>query len=67
MDSLLASNGSRDSHRDRLARKVSQGAALVFDSPIGVAFLGGVRGDDLGSIVICHFVPRNPDDGEALI
>jgi hypothetical protein len=67
LDSLLARNCSCDPDRDHLAREVSQGAALVFDCPIRVAFLGGLHGDHLGTDIAWHLVPRNPDDREALI
>jgi hypothetical protein len=32
-----------------------------------MALLGSLRGYHLGAAFICHLVPRNPDDGEALI
>src|SRR5258708_5550524 len=67
LDSRLAHKCSRDPGCDLFAREVSEGAAIVLDSAVRVAFLGGVCGARLGAFTIDHFVPHNFDCGEALI
>jgi hypothetical protein len=67
LDSVLARNCSRDSDRDRVAREVSEGAAIVFDCSIWVAFLGGLRGARLASATARQFLLRTLDGEEALI
>jgi len=66
LDSLLAHDCRRNSDRDRLAREVSESAAVLLDSAVGMAFLVRLRRDRLGSPIVRHPVPRNPD-GETLI
>jgi hypothetical protein len=67
LDSVLARNCSRDSGRDRIAREVSEGAAIVFDCPIWVAFLGGLPGAPVASAGDRQFLLRTLDGEEALI
>jgi hypothetical protein len=67
LDFVLANDYRRDSVCDFLAREVPEGAAVVFDSSIRVAFLGGLRGVRLASSIVCHPVPGKSDVGEALI
>jgi hypothetical protein len=67
LDSVLARNRSRDPDRDFLAREVSEGAAVVLDCSIRVAFLGGLCGAPLASPIIRRRVLRALDGGEALI
>jgi prolipoprotein diacylglyceryltransferase len=67
LDSLLAHNCSRDPGCDRLAREVSERAAIVLDFAVWLAFLGGVCGARLASFIIHHCVPHNLDSEEALI
>jgi hypothetical protein len=67
LDSVLASNYSRDSDRDRVAREVSEGAAIVSGCPIRMAFLGGLRGARLASATARQFLLCTLDGKEALI
>jgi hypothetical protein len=67
LDSRLARNRSRASGRDFPAREVSEGAAIVFDCSICVAFLGGLRGARLASTTARQFLLRTLDGEEALI
>jgi hypothetical protein len=67
LDFVLADDYCRDSDCDFLAREVPEGAAVVFDSPIRVAFLGGLRRHPLASTIVLHDLPGRPDGGEALI
>jgi hypothetical protein len=67
LDSRLARNRSRASGRDFPAHEVSEGAAIVFDRSIWVAFLGGLRGARLASATARQFLLRTLDGEEALI
>ncbi len=53
--------------RDFLAREVSEGAAIVLNSAVRVAFLGGVCGARLASALDRQLVFHTLDGGEALI
>jgi hypothetical protein len=52
VDSLLAHNCSRDPGCDFLACEVSEGATVILDCAIWVAFLGGVCGARLASAFV---------------
>src|SRR5215475_4878964 len=49
MDSVLANDCRRASYCNCVACKVSEGAALIVDSAVWMAFLDGVRGPCLAS------------------
>jgi len=63
----LADDCNRDSHCDLFAREVSEGAAVVLDSAVWLAFLGGLRRHCLGSATIRFRILRNTLGGEALM
>jgi hypothetical protein len=67
LDSLLARVCGCVSERDLFAREVSEGAPVVFDCSIWVAFLGGLRGARLVSSGNRRRVLRTLDGEEALI
>jgi hypothetical protein len=67
MDSVLASDCSRDSGGDHLAREVPEGSAAVLDSSVRMAFLGGLRRACLGSAVIRNHILRKLDGKEVVI
>jgi hypothetical protein len=67
LDFVLARNCRRDSDRDRVARKVPEGAAIVFNCSSWVAFLGGLRGARLASATARQFLLGTLDGEEALI
>jgi hypothetical protein len=67
LDSLLACICSRGSECDCLAREVSEGSAILFDSAVWLAFLGSVCRVHLDSSTSRHAVLRTSDGGEALI
>jgi hypothetical protein len=66
LDSHLAGNCSRDPDRDFLACEVSEGAAVVRDCAVWVAFLGGLCGARLASALDRQLVFHTLG-GEALI
>src|SRR5215813_113222 len=66
VDSLLANNYGRDPGCDFPACKVSEGASIVLDSEVWVAFLDGVCGARLASSVNRHLTLRTFLHGEAL-
>jgi hypothetical protein len=63
----LARHYSGDSGGDRLARDVSEGATVLPDSAVRLAFLGGVRGPYLGSCIVRHHHLVSWNREEALI
>jgi hypothetical protein len=66
MDSLLAYDSGRIPGCDFSAYEVSEGAAVVLDCAVWVAFLGSVCGARLASALVCgRFLPKL--DEEALI
>jgi len=67
LDFHLARNCSRNSDRDHLAPEVSEGAGVVLDSAVRVAFLGGLRGSCLGSAFIRRPSVGSLDRKDALI
>ena len=67
LDRDLALNCGRAPSRHFLAPEVSEGAAVVFNTSIWLAFLRGLRGTCLASFDIRHRVLRNLDGAEALI
>jgi hypothetical protein len=67
LDPLLARHYSRVSGGDRLAREVSEGATVLLDSAVRLAFLGGVRRPYLGSCIVWHHHLVSWDREEALI
>ena len=67
LDFLLACNYCRDSDRDRLTREISEGATVVLDSAVRVAFLGGLSRAGLASILDELRVNYGPDGEEPLI
>jgi hypothetical protein len=67
LDSFLACHCSCDTRSDLLTCEAPEGAPLVLDWPIGVAFLGGLSGNHLGAAIIWDLHPRNSSGGETLI
>jgi hypothetical protein len=67
LDFVLANDYRRASDCDFFAREVPEGAAVVFDSSIWMAFLGGLCGNSLASTIVLHDLPGGSDGGEALI
>jgi hypothetical protein len=67
LDSLLARNCSRDPDRDRLACEVSEGDAVIFNSEVWVAFLGGLCRARMASATAREFLLHALDVEEALI
>jgi hypothetical protein len=51
----------------RVAREVSEGAAFVFDSALGLALLGGIRRVHLAAVADRQLVLQAADGGETLI
>src|SRR5438270_2839372 len=67
LDSRFARICGRSAERDCVAREVSEGSAILFDSAVWLAFLGSVCRVHLDSAIIRHAVLRSSDGGEALI
>jgi hypothetical protein len=67
LDSLLARICGRGAERDCVAREVSEGSAVLFDSAVWLAFLGSVYRVHLDSSTSRRAVLRTSDGGEALI
>jgi hypothetical protein len=67
LDSLLARNCGCDPGRDFLACEVSEGAAVIFNSEVWVAFLGGLCRARMASATAREFLLRALDGEEALI
>jgi hypothetical protein len=67
LDYRLAHICSCDSCCNFLAREVQEGAAVVLDSPVGVAFLECVCGTLMAPVTDCQFLRHTLDDEEALI
>jgi hypothetical protein len=67
LDSLLACIYSRGSERDRLAREVSEGSTVLFDSTVWLAFLGGVCRAHLDSTIVRYAVLQHLEGGGTLI
>jgi hypothetical protein len=67
LDSLLARHCGRDPDRDFLAREVSESTAVVFDSSIWMALLGGLRRAGLASSIVTCLDLHSLDDEESLI
>lgn len=49
LDSVLADDCGRDSYRDYIARKVSEGTPFIVDPAVWMAFLDGLCGPRLAS------------------
>jgi hypothetical protein len=67
LDSVLARDRRRNPGRDFLTCEVLEGAAFLFDSAVRVAFLGGVCGAHLASVIHRQFALNALDGGEAVI
>jgi hypothetical protein len=67
LDSLLARHCGRNPDRDCLAREVLEGTAVLFDSSIWVALLGGLRRAGLASSIDIRLVLASLDGEGALI
>jgi len=67
LDSFLARDRGGDSQRDHLTCEVPESAAVLFDSAVGLAFLGGLCRASMGSCVIRFLILCSPDGKEALI
>jgi len=67
LDHTLAHNCSRDSGCDFLAREVSEGAAVVLDTAVWMAFLERVCRARLAPAVVSQLDFRRLDGEEALI
>jgi len=66
LDYLLADARGRASERDHFAHQVSEGAAVLLDPTVRMAFLGSLRGTSLGSFINRLLIISNPGN-EALI
>lgn len=67
MDSVLARDCGGDSQRNHLTREIPEGAAVLFDSAVRLAFLGGLRRASMGSSANRLLVVRDSYGKEALI
>src|SRR5581483_3402511 len=67
LDPLLAHDSGCDPDCDHLAREISEGPAVVFNSALWVAFLGGLCRTPMASTPARQFLLINLDVEEALI
>jgi len=67
LDSRLALNCGRRPRRDFPAREVSEGAAIIFNPEVWVAFLDGLCRARMASAAIRHRLLGTLDGREALI